>query len=234
MGRPAVPAYGAYAPEPAAYPGQTAGEPWLAPAPVPAAPTGLAAWTIGLACAWTALQALVLVLSPAAAEEYARALGAGGSSMDVFTAYDEIGLLLLPVQVAVFVVGCLWLQRSRAIAVAGSPHVRQVRGAVWVWLGWVVPVVSLWFPFQVVRDVRAGTVGTRRAGGLGLWWACWLVSLWAANQSGLVAMGMGSWDPASLPFLEGVGTLACAVGLVLWIGVVREISAAQVSAATGG
>lgn len=233
-GRPEVPDYGAYAPEVPVHPaGPRAADPWLAPAPAPSAPRGLAVWTIGLACAWTAIQALVFALSPAAAEEYARAVAAGGSPMGVTAAYDQVGALLIPVQVAAFVVGCLWLQRSRAIAVARSPHVRQVRGAVWVWLGWVVPVVFLWFPFQVVRDVRAGTVGGRRATGLGLWWACWLVSLWAANQAALLAMGLGAQDPVSLPFFEGVATVACVVALVLWVRVVREVSAAQASVATG-
>ena len=33
----------------------------------------------------------------------------------------------------------------------GSEHARR---SGWAWGGWVTPVVALWFPFQVVRDVR--------------------------------------------------------------------------------
>ncbi|GAA1970087.1 hypothetical protein GCM10009718_02020 [Isoptericola halotolerans] len=204
-------------------------EPWAVDQAAPQPPVTLAAWTVGLASVWAALQVVLFALAPAAADEYARAIAVGTSPLYVDTWYDTVGAFLLPVQVAVFVVGCLWLQRSREIAVRRSPHVRQVRGAVWVWLGWVVPIVLLWFPFQVVRDVRAGTVGSTRGAGLGLWWTCWLVYLVAANQTGLVSLSVGSRGPESLPWWEGVATLACVVGLVVWARTVRAITASQVS-----
>jgi hypothetical protein len=27
------------------------------------------------------------------------------------------------------------------------------RSETWVWLGWIVPIVSFWLPFQVVRAI---------------------------------------------------------------------------------
>lgn len=105
-----------------------------------------------------------------------------------------------------------------------SPAVRQVPGPVWVWLGWAVPVVSLWFPFQVVRDVRAAAVGGRTPSRLGWWWACSLVGLWASNQAAFSSLGLASRDPETVPVFEGLATVAVVAGAVLWIGLVREIT----------
>ncbi|NNU28247.1 DUF4328 domain-containing protein [Isoptericola sp. JC619] len=223
--RPQEPAYGAYAPAVAAA-GPVRTGPWH---PVPAVPAGLAGWTIGLAVAWTAFQGLAFWASFAAADAYGRAVDAGASVMDVFTWYDVVSLPFLMVQVATFVVACLWLQESRAVAVAVLPRERHVRRPLWIWFGWVVPVVSLWFPYEVVRDVRSGTTGLRGAPGLGLWWASWLIAMWASNQTGLAGVGLGvlSDHPSMFPFVEGVATVATAVACVQWIRIVREITAAQ-------
>lgn len=232
--RPVEPTYGAHAPvSPSG--GRTSGpsDPWGQPAPTRVAPTGLATWSVALASAWGLVQALMFASSSGAAQEFSRAVDAGASPGDVWTTYDSFATLLLPVQLAAFVVTCLWLHRSRQIAVAARPQERHVRGVVWIWLGWLVPVVSLWFPYQVVRDVRQGTTGLRRMPGLGLWWVSWLVMLWASNRAAFITSGFSRSDPGLLPVLDGVATAAVAVALVLWIRVVREVTAAQRSLPAG-
>ncbi|MFE6969810.1 DUF4328 domain-containing protein [Isoptericola sp. NPDC057653] len=225
---PPQPRYGAYAPagSPGAPPAETVPGPrgpagWV---PAPAVPTGLATATVVMAVAWTAMQVVLLATSFAAVEPYQRALASGTSAVSVWTAYDGLGSVAIPVQVATFVVACLWLQQSRAAATALSPGARQVRGPVWVWLGWVVPVVSLWFPFQVVRDVRAAAVGRRPSAGFGWWWACWLVGLWASNQAAFAGSGLGTRDPGTIPVFEGIAAVATVAGAILWVGMVREIT----------
>ncbi|MEU2199373.1 DUF4328 domain-containing protein [Isoptericola sp. NPDC019482] len=224
---PPQPRFGAYAPPgytpPAGAPSAPAG--WAPPVLAPAAPTGLAAAAVALAVTWCAIQVVLLAAAFQAVEPYEAALAAGGSLSSVSTPYDELGSFLLPLQVATFVVACLWLQQCRRAAVALSPTVRQVRGPVWVWLGWAVPVVSLWFPFQVVRDVRAAAVGGRAPSRLGWWWACWLVGLWASNQAAFSSLGLAARDPETIPVFEGLATVAVAAGAVLWTGLVREITA---------
>jgi hypothetical protein len=189
-------------------------------------PGGLATASIVIACVWTALQALSMVLSFSAAEQLARAESAGADLRGVYTAYDSVAAWLLPVEIAALVVSCLWLQASRHYAVVASPAVRHARGPVWVWLGWVVPVVSLWFPYQVVRDVRAGTPGVAR-GGLGLWWACWLVAMWFTNQSSFASLGWRPEGLGSIPVFEVGASVATLVAAVQWVRIVREVTAAQ-------
>ncbi|MFD6175762.1 MULTISPECIES: DUF4328 domain-containing protein [unclassified Isoptericola] len=236
---PAVPAessapqprYGAYAPPGTPLPpppGPAAPGPYgPGPAgwvPAPAAPTGLATAAVTMAVAWTAMQVLLLATSFAAVEPYERALAEGTDALSVWTAYDGLGSVAIPVQVATFVVACLWLQQARAAATALAPGARQVRRPVWVWLGWVVPVVSLWFPFQVVRDVRAAVVGRPPSAAFGWWWACWLVGLWASNQAAFAGTGLGTRDPETIPVFEGIAAVATVAGAILWVGLVREIT----------
>ncbi|MGW8566209.1 DUF4328 domain-containing protein [Isoptericola sp. NPDC055881] len=211
------PRYGALAP-PGPSPAPTV------PAVLAGAPTGLAAAASVLAVVWTVLQLGFFLTSLAAVEPYEAALAARRSLMTVVTPYDSLAVLAFPVQVAMFVVGCLWLQQGRRLAAALSPSVRQVRRPVWVWLGWVVPFVFLWFPYQVVRDVRAAAVGGTASRRLGWWWACWLVGLWSSNQASLVSMGLRATDPEVVPVFEGISFAATAAACALWVGLVHEIT----------
>ncbi len=154
------------------------------------------------------MQVLAWVTSFGAAEEFERAPGAGTPSAEVLTGYDAVGLLLLPVQLAAAIVTCLWLWQSRVLAEAVSPAHGHARSRVWVWLGWIVPVVALWFPYQVVRDVRAATVVAPRRG-LGWRWAGWLLWSVATNvttQLTTLSSAGAAGTFALLPVAETVGT----------------------------
>ncbi|NYK37261.1 DUF4328 domain-containing protein, partial [Salmonella enterica subsp. enterica serovar Typhimurium] len=77
-------------------------------------------------------------------------------------------------------------QRARRLAEALAPGFAHQRGPAWTWLGWIVPVVGLWFPYQVVRDIvrnawRDPWGDQRRRLDLGLWWGAWVVALFAGQ-----------------------------------------------------
>lgn|GEM_PF-1159936 len=238
-----APAYGQYGQQPGQAPaygqhGQASayGQPpaWNGYAPLPPAPGGLATATIALAVAVAVLQALSWLTSFSAADTYAQAARSGVGSLDVFTGYDTVSLLSLPVQLAAGIVACVWLWRSRVFAEACAPGRRHARSRVWVWLGWIVPVVSLWFPYQVVRDVRAATV--RAPGpGLGWWWAGWLLWLWSSNAASQIVSYPSSATAETflaLPVATTISTVAVVLALVFWVRTVREISAGQRAAST--
>jgi len=71
-----------------------------------------------------------------------------------------------------------WLHRARINAEYSS--FRQRRARAWTFWGWIVPIVSLWIPFQVLGDIwRAGLPADQRkrfAGLPALWWTTWLLS----------------------------------------------------------
>lgn len=111
-----------------------------------------------------------------------------------------------------------------------GPH---QRGPGWVWWGWVVPIVNLWFPYQVVRDIvrhawRDPWGDQRQRLHLGAWWAAWVVSIVASQVASRIIPWSGPPDAdavALLPFLHAITAVATVVGFVLWVRIVRSILA---------
>jgi Domain of unknown function (DUF4328) len=62
-----------------------------------------------------------------------------------FIAYNVWVALLLLVAIVNFVLVGLWLGRARRNADRIAPD-QQSLSSVWVWLGWIVPIVNFWFP----------------------------------------------------------------------------------------
>ncbi|MFW6866757.1 DUF4328 domain-containing protein [Nocardioides sp. CPCC 206347] len=207
--------------EPSPWPGPAypatppSGAAWPA-APQRSAPTALAVASGVLAIVLALLAVVIAIASGPASKEFADAARAGYSTYDVFTSYDGLALLLFPFLIGAYVVSCLWLQFARANTMAIAPRVPHQRGRVWVWLGWWVPIVSLWFPFQVVRDVQDASRPEGRTVGLGLWWAAWLVYLFGSR---VAASASTSTDPGfieALPTIEWINAGALAVACVQW------------------
>ncbi|MBE7698887.1 DUF4328 domain-containing protein [Oerskovia sp. Sa1BUA8] len=212
---PAMRPYGGHLPPPA----------YWGPPPRPVAP-GLGTASVVLA-ATVALVVVVQFLVSFPAVATLDAIVAGEQvPTGVLDAYDALSSVALLVELAAGVVTVVWLWKSRTFAEAASPGWPHTRSRVWVWLGWFVPVVALWFPYQVVRDVRAATLREKRPG-LGGWWAAWLVLGFATNAS---ARLLGSDDPdvwRALSVFDGLAALAVVVAAALWAKVVREVSAGQ-------
>jgi hypothetical protein len=193
---------------------------------------GLGTATIVVAGLMLAVQAGSSLTAWSAGRTYADAGRAQRDVLDVgLTAYDLISMASLPVYLAAYIVTCLWLGKVRNNAETLAPDIPQQRSKVWVWLGWWVPFVSLWFPYQVVRDVDlAGNRGRLSTTPLGAWWVSWLV--WAVFSRIASRMlpntGVPSPDAASaLGFLETVAGIAMAIGFVQWFRIVRSINRRQ-------
>ena len=237
-GAPPYPAYPAY---PAAYPsyeqGGDAGPPGYLSSGLPLRPIrGLAIAAAAVAVALALVQLAAWATSWSAAAELVLMARSETDVLDApLVAYDLVTILFVPTFIAAYVVGCLWLQRARSNAERISPTWPHARSGVWVWLGWWVPIVSFWFPYQVVRDVRAGSLGhARPGGGVGAWWTFWLLYSVATSATGLLTPTAGVPDAAvarAIPWAETVATLALLVALVLWLRLIREITAAQIRAA---
>lgn len=72
----------------------------------------------------------------------------------------------------------VWFRRARINAERHDYRQRRARG--WAFWGWIVPIVNLWFPFQIMGDIwRAGLPPQQRhkvAWLPALWWTFWLLS----------------------------------------------------------
>ena len=190
------------------------------------APVGLGIASAVLAVVLTVIEVGTALASISAQDEFADALREGRGPYDVLTLYDGLELLLFPAMVVAYVVSCLWLQAARKNTTFLSPQSHQ-RSAVWVWLGWWVPIVSLWFPYQVVRDVRDGSERGRQPIGLGLWWTAWIVYLVGNRVTANVATSTDPDVVAQLSLFEGVTAVAVVVGCVQWCRIVQRITSEQ-------
>ncbi|GHE04111.1 DUF4328 domain-containing protein [Streptomyces alanosinicus] len=70
-----------------------------------------------------------------------------------------------------------WLFRLRDNARVLSGDAPKYAG-IWVFAGWFVPVVNLWFPRGIVVDAFRGSVpGGRLPTSVNVWWGLWLVGM---------------------------------------------------------
>lgn len=196
-------------------------------------PNGLAVAVLSAAAALTLVQVIVWLTSYETSRELV-SMAESGTPVEngPILAYDLVNLVLLPAMLVAYVLTCVWLQVSRANAERLSPDYPHERGKVWVWLGWWVPIVSFWFPFQVVRDVRRALLRqpSKEGTGLGLWWTGWIVALIATNAAGRLAPVSGVPSEGrvqALPWVELVTLLGLLVALVPWVRIVRSTTAAQ-------
>jgi hypothetical protein len=180
--------------------------------------------TVGFAVLYVLLQLPRYALARGAEATWV----ADGSVIDL-TPYEVLDLVGTLVLLGSFVVTCLWLWRARVNVEVLEPGAGHARGRAWVWAGWLVPVVSLWFPYQVVRDVLRVRWLRRGGARVGWWWASFLLytGVWSAESQ---FMPYDDVDPdlvAAVPVLAAVSTGLAVVACVLWVRVVRAVAADQ-------
>ena len=136
--------------------------------------------------------------------------------MDFTDHLDEAADITIAGLSILFVV---WFYRARINAERHGYRQRRARGwAIW---GWIVPIVNLWFPFQIMGDIwRAGLPAEQRADTAwlpALWWTCWLLSGLGIFGAGVMANAKfvphiaSNTNTASLCFLAVAGALLIAI-----------------------
>ncbi|MFG2464294.1 DUF4328 domain-containing protein [Streptomyces canus] len=108
--------------------------------------------------------------------------GTGAAVLDRADLADTLtaaaGGAQLLVMLACAVVFVIWLWRVRRNAEVFAPDGHH-KARAWVIAGWVVPIVSLWYPRRVVVDIwDASSTGDRPDGHalINIWWTLWLLS----------------------------------------------------------
>lgn len=186
--------------------------------------------------AFAATTALASLAFFAVIDDYRQSASLDRSAWDTLTWADAVAVPAFLFMVAAYVCNCLWLGRARSNVVALSggegPHARS---KIWVWLGWWVPIVSLWFPYQVVRDIWAESTAPQRLGaGIGGWWTAWLIGMGATQAHDRLLSSRSPLTDGTIDVMAGmaaVSAISMVVGAVLWIRLVVRISRAQVDRA---
>jgi len=169
-------------------------------------------------------------------DNYRRAIETDTIAWNVFSWADLVSIPLIGALVVAYVCNCLWLGRARAnTAVLTRGAAQHDRESTWVWLGWWMPIVALWFPYQVVRDVRNGSIElVDRKQLLGLWWAAWLVLLLAWRVGDALASSRDVLSEGTITTMAvcySISALAAAIGCFLWFRIVRDVTRAQEASA---
>jgi hypothetical protein len=187
--------------------------------PLPEPPAGLATGAMVAACCLLFVELAELAIMLVTGDRVEAAIGLGfGARFDPNS--DTVTILF---GLAAYLATGFWLQASRRFAEAANPTARFAHGPAWTWLGWWVPVVYLWVPYRVVRDIRAATVpeGDRRVS-LPLWWLFWLLA-------GLRLFSSSSGNAEMIA--RSIAAVALIAAFAHWIRMVREITRAQERAA---
>ncbi len=126
-----------------------------------------------------------------------------------------------------WVSGSLWLFRARKNAQLLSPRADFVRSPGWAWGGWICPIVSFWFPFQVVRDTHRAVSGSFSATLVGWWWALFLVMTVGGQFAGRAERNATAADASGVQSAELFFALVMVGALVLWGLILRRITREQ-------
>lgn len=151
--------------------------------------------------------------------DWQRQIDAGTEAAKVVTAYDSVSIFLSIALVVSWVTTGRWL-RDAAVA-SGATRLSPPWG---LW-GWVVPVVSLWFPRLMVADIIRSKPPTAEPPiPLGTWWATWLGFTFTANTGTVLAR----LDPTANPYLPNVeiaGACMLTASYFVWQRIVTRIDA---------
>lgn len=160
-----------------------------------------------------------------------------GYSAYTWSAYDTLTSLTSLVWLASFVVTGIWLTRIRRNSELLAPTFHHKRRWGWAWAGWLVPVVSFWFPFQVVRDAvtasaSAGDPAAPRPPRppFALWWGTWLAGLALTNAASQQTTSDYLSSGSTIGPLHLLGALCLGASLYAWIKIVRTAVALQQAA----
>ncbi|WP_221341580.1 DUF4328 domain-containing protein [Nonomuraea endophytica] len=147
------------------------------------------------------------------------------------------GLVEMAARLAAIAAFLFWLFRARDNAEALSPEHHQ-HSRTWLVLGWLVPVVNLWFPKQIVDDIwivstpgrvqGVGLIHARRPGLVWAWWLAWLCGWLGSNVAGrLLFAGEDPEDLARAARFDVVGIALYWIAAALAIAVILRITAMQ-------
>lgn len=141
---------------------------------------------------------------------------------------DLLAGLTAVTNLVAFVATGLWLLGIRAVAEWASPGTHHRRSSYWSFLGWVVPVVNLWFPCQVVADASRGVGSSVRT--LWPWWVAWLALNVYSVFGGLDGPIETEADLMFYLRTQQLGAIIAVIAFVLWWRIVRSATAAAAAA----
>ncbi len=147
------------------------------------------------ATALLAAQWIVALVSIPSAQDYANQIADGKSPEDITTLYDNLTILIFIFSIWSYIATNRLLKFAYDRETKVNPTAVRLK-SVWIYLGWITPVVSFWFPKRIVDDlVEAKSKRTGEANPIGknsmTWWTTW-VSHDLINALGFAGVALGT------------------------------------------
>ena len=176
-----------------------------------------------LAAVW-----IVALASIPSAQSYRDQLASGTAADQIVTAYDAMTVIIPITMISSWVVTSLWLKKLHIAATATNPTAMRLKRP-WVFWSWIVPVVSLWFPKNIIEDLLKAEGSDESTSLIGkdtlTWWLTW-VGFALVNNIGIVS----AFDAADgyvpiRPELELAGACLLTGAYLVWIRIVKTLDA---------
>ena len=176
-----------------------------------------------LAAVW-----IVALASIPSAQSYRDQLASGTAADQIVTAYDAMTVIIPITMISSWVITSLWLKKLHIAATAINPSAMRLKRP-WVFWSWIVPVVSLWFPKNIIEDLLKSEGSDESKSLIGkdtlTWWLTW-VGFALVNNIGIVSAFDAADDYVPIrPELELAGACLLTGAYLVWIRIVKTLDA---------
>lgn len=174
-----------------------------------------------LAAVW-----IVALASIPSAQSYRDQLAAGTEANQINTAYDAMTVIIPITMIGSWFITSRWLKQLHVKATEENPTAIRLK-LPWVFWSWIVPVVSLWFPKNLIEDLLKADGSDEAKSLIGkdtlTWWLTW-VGFALVNNIGIVSAfdAPDSYVPIR-PELEIAGACLLTGAYLIWIRIVKAL-----------
>lgn len=165
--------------------------------------------------------------SVSGAQSYRDQLDSGVEAAKILTTYDSLASLVPITMIAAWIFTTRWLYELYRVAKEANPTAMRLKRP-WIFWGWIVPVVSLWFPKLMIEDLlkfRNSEQSNELVGRETLtWWLTW-VGFALVNNVGIVtAFSAPDGYIPIRPELEIAGACILTASYIVWVRIVKALS----------
>jgi len=169
---------------------------------------------------------IVALASIPSAQTYRDQLASGAAADQIVTAYDAMAVIIPITMISSWVITSRWLKQLHITATAANPNAIRLK-LPWVFWSWIVPVVSLWFPKQIIEDLLKANGEDDAKSLIGkdslTWWLTW-VGFALVNNIGIVSTFNAPADYIPIrPELELAGACLLTGAYLVWIRIVKAL-----------
>jgi hypothetical protein len=159
--------------------------------------------------------------SISSAQKFQAELDNGTDPTKISTFYDIMSSFTSAAMIGTWIISGYWLkQATEQVQAAGRETKHSPRWALW---SWVVPVVSLWFPYQMIKDVLPRDAKAFPQKDINTWWLTFLGFL-LVNDYGLAISIQESAANPIHPTYELAGACLLTGSYFVWKRIVSTVS----------